>query len=151
MDSPLTAPRKTILVVEDTPLVLNTVRMILEHANFTVLAAASAEEAMRLSSVAKTIDLLLSDVMMPDMSGPDLGLKLKEKRPEMRVMLMSGYANGGMLVLNYGWHFIQKPFVAVTLVAKIDEILNEELRDQGTDRFDTRKEIGPKSSRVHGS
>jgi two-component system cell cycle sensor histidine kinase/response regulator CckA len=139
MESPVIVPQKTILVVEDTTLVLNTVRMILERAKFTVLAAGSAEEAMRLAGFARTIDLLLSDVMMPDMSGPDLALKLKELRPEMRVMLMSGYPDGAMLVLNYGWHFI-KPFVAAQLVAKINEILNEELRDQGTDHFDPRKE-----------
>ena len=139
MDSPLKAPRKTILVVEDTALVLKTVRMILENANFTVLAAASADEAMQLAGSAKTIDLLLSDVMMPDVSGPDLALKLKELRPEMRVILMSGYRSGGMLVLNYGWYFIDKPFVAAQLVAKINEVLREELRDQGTDHFDTRK------------
>ena len=138
MDSPLKVPQKTILVVEDTALVLNTVRMILERAKFTVLAAASATEAMRLTEHAKTIDLLLSDVMMPDMSGPDLAVKLKELRPDMLVILMSGYPDGGMLVLNYGWYFIQKPFVAVQLVAKINEVLNEEMRDQGTDHFDTR-------------
>ena len=138
MDSPLKVPRKTILVVEDTALVLKTVRMILERANLTVLAAASADEAMQLAGSANTIDLLLSDVMMPDMSGPDLALKLKELRPEMRVILMSGYPGGGMLFLNYGWYFIHKPFVAVQLVAKINEILGEALRDQGTDHFDTR-------------
>jgi two-component system cell cycle sensor histidine kinase/response regulator CckA len=139
MDSPLKAPRKTILVVEDTALVLKTVRTILENANFTVLAAASADEAMQLAGSAKTIDLLLSDVMMPDVSGPDLALKLKELRPEMRVILMSGYGSGEMLILNYGWYFIEKPFIAGQLVAKINEVLREELRDQGTDHFDTRK------------
>jgi len=131
-------PKKTILVVEDTALVLTTVRMILEHANFTVLAAASADEAVELSGHAKSIDLLLSDVMMPGISGPDLALKLKESRPEMRVILMSGYPDGAMLVLNYGWYFIQKPFVAVQLVAKINEVLDEAMRDQGTDHFDVR-------------
>jgi two-component system, cell cycle sensor histidine kinase and response regulator CckA len=141
MTLPLKAPQKTILVVEDTALVLNTVRMILENANFTVLAAASADEAIRLAGCAKTIQLLLSDVRMPDMSGPDLALKLKELRPDMRVILMSGYDGGGMLVLNYGWHFIEKPFVAVQLVAKINEVLDEEMRDQGTDHFDTRKKL----------
>jgi two-component system cell cycle sensor histidine kinase/response regulator CckA len=139
MDSPLTAARKTILVVEDTPLVLKTVRMILERANFTVLAAASADEAMRLAGCAKTIDLLLSDVTMPDISGPDLALKLKELRPDMRVILMSGYPSGAMLVLNYGWYFIDKPFVAAQLVARVNEVLNEEMRGQGTDHFDTRQ------------
>jgi DNA-binding NtrC family response regulator len=93
--------------------------------------------------------MLLSGVMIPDMSGPDLALKLKELRPEMRVILMSGYPDGAMLVLNYGWHFIQKPFVAVQLVAKINEILGERLRDQGTDHFDTRKDIGPLQAKAH--
>jgi two-component system, cell cycle sensor histidine kinase and response regulator CckA len=138
MESLFKETQKTILVVEDTALVLNTVRMILEKAKFTVLAAASAAEGIRLAGSTKNIHLLLSDVMMPDMSGPDLALKLKKLRPEMRVILMSGYPGGGMLVLNYGWYFIQKPFVAVQLVAKINEVLNEEMRDQGTDHFDTR-------------
>ena len=138
MESPLNGPQKTILVVEGNDLVLNTVRTILENANFTVLAAASADAAMRLAGSAKTINMLLSTVMIPDMSGPDLAQKLKALRPEMRVILMSGYPDGAMLVLNYGWHFIEKPFVAVQLVAKINEILDEALRDQGTDHFDTR-------------
>jgi DNA-binding NtrC family response regulator len=139
MDSPLKAPRKTILVVEDTALVLKTVRMILENANFTVLAAACADEAMQLAGSAKTIDLLLSDVMMLHMSGPDLTKTLKERRPAMRVILMSGYGNGEMLVLNNGWYLIEKPFVAGQLVAKINEVLDGEMREQGTAHFDTRK------------
>ena len=60
--------------------------------------------------------------MMPNMSGPDLALKLKDGHPEMRVILMSGYTGGGKLVLNYGWYFIEKPFVAVHPVAKINEV-----------------------------
>jgi PleD family two-component response regulator len=72
MTLPFKAPQRTILVVEDAALVLNTVRMILlENANFTVLAA-SADEAMRLAGCAKQFQLLLSDVMMPDMSGRNL-------------------------------------------------------------------------------
>jgi two-component system, cell cycle sensor histidine kinase and response regulator CckA len=138
MESPLKARQKTILVVEGNNLVLKTVRTILENANFTVLAADCADEAMRLAASAKTIHMLVSGVMMEDMSGPDLALKLKALRPEMRVILMSGYPDGALLVLNYGWHFIEKPFVAVQLVAKINEILGEALRDQGTDHFDTR-------------
>ena len=139
MDSPLTAPRKTILVVEDTPLVLKTVCMILERANFTVLDAASADEAIRHAGHGKTIDLLLSDVTMPDISGPDLALKLKALRPEMRVILMSGYPSGAMLVLNYGWYFIDKPFVAAQLVARVNEVFDGDARDQGTNHFDTRQ------------
>ncbi len=65
-------PRKTILVVEDTALILSLVREILEVADFDVLAAANAGEAIHLAEHAKAIDLLLSDVMLPDMSGPAL-------------------------------------------------------------------------------
>jgi two-component system cell cycle sensor histidine kinase/response regulator CckA len=138
MESPMKAPRKTILVAEDTALVLNTVRRILERANFTVLAAVSASEAMQLAECSKTIDLLLSDVVMPDMSGPALALKLKELRPNMQVILMSGYDGGEMHFLDHGWHFIRKPFVPVQLVAEINNVLNGGIRDQGTDHFDTR-------------
>ena len=74
---------------------------------------------------------------MPGTSGPELAKKLKELRPEMRVMLMSGYPEG-MLVLNYGWYFIKKPFIGAALMGRVNEVLHTELRDQGTDHFDTR-------------
>jgi two-component system cell cycle sensor histidine kinase/response regulator CckA len=138
MTLPLKTRSATILVVEDTVVVLNTVRTILQRADFTVLAASNADEAMRLAGSATIIDLLLSDVMMPDMSGPDLALKLKELRPEMQVMLMSGYPRGGMLFLNHGCYFIEKPFVPVQLVVKVNEVLHGEMRDQGTDHYDMR-------------
>jgi len=64
-----------------------------------------------------------NQAIQPDLSGPDLALKLKESRPEMRVILMSGCPVDGMLVLNYGWYFIQKPFVPMQLVEKINEVL----------------------------
>jgi two-component system, cell cycle sensor histidine kinase and response regulator CckA len=65
------------------------------------------------------IDLLLSDLDMPGMTGPALGETLKAARPEMHVMLMSGQQDGNLLVLNYGWAFIQKPFVAMKLVQMV--------------------------------
>jgi two-component system cell cycle sensor histidine kinase/response regulator CckA len=139
MPLPLHAPPKTILVVEDMAPFLRLVETILEMAGFTVLTAPGAMEAIRLAEQAQTIDLLLSDVMMPDMSGPELAAKLKQLRPEMRVILTSGFAGGEVLVLNHGWHFIHKPFVPVQLVAKINEMLDGDTRDQGTDHFDTRK------------
>ena len=139
MAVPINTLRKTILVVEDSAPILTVVLEILRRADFVVLAAANAGEAMHIAKHAKAIDLLLSDVMMPDMSGPMLAAKLKESRKEMRVILMSGYAGGEMLVLNHGWHFIQKPFLPVQLVAKINEVLPSEVRDQATDHFDTRQ------------
>ena len=58
----------------------------------------------------------------------------------MRVVLMSGYPGGALLVLNYGWHYIEKPFVASVLVRRIKDVLSGETREQSTDRFDTLKE-----------
>ena len=130
----------TVLVVEDHVLLLKLIRDTLEDAHFTVLHANSAEKALKIEAAFKgTIDLLLSDVMMPGMSGPDLAKKLKEQRPQMRIILMSGYPDGGLLVLNYGWHFMQKPFIPRALVGRIKDVLQSKTREQSTDHFDTRK------------
>jgi two-component system, cell cycle sensor histidine kinase and response regulator CckA len=129
---------ETILVVEDDPAIRKLVETILGDGGFEILGADSAKEAIQVeASFPGTIHLLLSDVMMPDMGGPDLAAKLKLRRPEMRVMLMSGYADGAMLVLNHGWHFIRKPFLPAALLGKVTEILHTTVRDQGTDHFDT--------------
>jgi two-component system cell cycle sensor histidine kinase/response regulator CckA len=145
----VTQPEKntleTILVVEDQFDVREVVRGILEHHGFCVLAAGNGAEAIQAESIAQgTIHLLLSDVMMPDMSGPVVAQLLKKHRPDMRVMLMSGYPDGDMLVLNHGWHFIQKPFLPAKLVERVNEVLHTPERSQGDDHFDTR--IKPKVS-----
>ena len=134
------ATPQTILLVEDHPLLLKLVKGILENARFTVLAASSAKKAMRIEAeFPGNIDLLLSDVMMPGMSGPDLAKALKKQRPKMRIILMSAYPDGALLVLNYGWHFIQKPFMPLALVGRIKDVLCSKTREQGTDHFDTRR------------
>jgi DNA-binding NtrC family response regulator len=135
--------RETILVVDDDATVLAVVVSLLRSANFHVLACDSGASALNLASETELkIDLLLSDVDMPKMSGPDLGQALKKMRPDMRVMLMSGGSDGNLLVLNYGWAFIQKPFVATRLVQMIDEVLHSPDRSQiGGQEFDARKEF----------
>jgi len=130
---------ETILIVEDDQAVLNLVTLILEGAGFTVLPANTASEATRLvAGFPGLIHLLLSDVEMPDISGPKLAVKLKLIRPELRVILMSGQADGALLVLNYGWHFIAKPFLPNTLVTVVKDVLEGVSREQTADRFDTR-------------
>jgi two-component system cell cycle sensor histidine kinase/response regulator CckA len=130
---------ETILVVEDATHVRKLVQKILEDADFEVLTAAGGAEAVQLAAeYPRKIDLLLTDVLMPEISGPELAKKLKELRPEMKIMLMSGYADG-MLILNYGWYFVQKPFIPAALVGRVKDILkSSRLADQGTDHFDTR-------------
>jgi CheY-like chemotaxis protein len=133
---------ETILVVDDDALVLRIVVKVLEAANFRVYSAASGPSAVKLASeTTETIDLLLSDVEMPEMSGPALGEALKVARPNIHVMLMSGAANGNLLILNYGWAYVQKPFVAVKLVQMVNDVLHSKNRSQlGGYEFDSRKD-----------
>ncbi len=135
--------RETILVVDDNEEVLKIVVAILKRANFQVLSAADGAGCHQVAQQTEgRIDLLLSDVDMPLMSGPDLGETLKKTRPDMHVMLMSGGANGNLLVLNYGWAFIQKPFVPAKLVEMVTDVLNSPDRSQlGGQEFDSRKDI----------
>ena len=133
---------ETILVVDDHEAVLNSVVTVLENANFVVLSANSGANALKVAANTNgRIDLLLSDVDMPHMSGPDLGEALKKTRPNIHVMLMSGGASGNLLVLNYGWAFIQKPFIASKLVEMITDVLHSANRSQlGGQEFDSRKD-----------
>ncbi|MCX6624257.1 MAG: hypothetical protein NTY38_24980 [Acidobacteria bacterium] len=127
MSLPIKGSLETILLVEDHSALLKLVKQILEDADFTVIPARSAKQAIQLEAeFPGTIDRLLRK-------------KLKERRPQMRVVLMSGYPGGALLVLNYGWHYIEKPFVATVLVSRLKDILRGEAREQSTDRFDTLK------------
>lgn len=133
---------ETILVVDDDAMVLTLVVKILQATNFRVLTADSGPSALKLAGeTAGTIEVLLSDVEMPGMSGPDLAEALKVTRPDMQVMLMSGAVNGNLLILNDGWAYIQKPFVAMKLVQMINDLLRTRNRSQrGGQEFDSRKD-----------
>jgi DNA-binding NtrC family response regulator len=92
---------------------------LLKSGHFRVLHAWNADSALKAAAAyPEKIDLLLSDIEMPGMSGPDLGVALKRTRPDIRVMLMSGFPDGNLLLLNYGWAFIQKPFVPTKQAGK---------------------------------
>jgi DNA-binding NtrC family response regulator len=130
------------LVVDDDEVILAFVTTILKAAGFRVLSATTGPAALKLAEEsAETLDLLLSDVDMPPMSGPDLGEALKKARPGMHIMLMSGGSKGNLLVLNYGWAYIQKPLVAVKLARMVKDVLHTEDRSQiGGQGFDSRKD-----------
>ena len=129
---------ETILVVDDIDEVLQLAVRILQYANFVVLQADSGESALKLAAeYAGTIDLLLSDVKMPGMSGPDLGEALKKSRPDVHVMFMSGYTGGDLLVSTDGWAFITKPFVPTKLVQMINNVLHTPDKSQGVRQYDT--------------
>jgi DNA-binding NtrC family response regulator len=132
---------ETILVVDDNEATCRYVVAILKVANFHVISAENGANAIKLAELTVgRIDLLLSDVDMPLMSGPVLGETLKKTRPDIHVMLMSGGADGNLLVLNYGWAFIEKPFVAERLVSMVTDVLHSPDRSQlGGREFDVRK------------
>jgi two-component system, cell cycle sensor histidine kinase and response regulator CckA len=110
---------KTILVVDDDPRILSVVLALLAKSEYNVLSAVSGLTGLQQSrDFPGEIHLLLSDFQMPGMSGIDLATAMTTQRPELKVLLMSGF-DGGMLVLNEGWHFLAKPFIASQLRALI--------------------------------
>ena len=110
--------KKTILLVDDDAALLDSVRGFLDG-DYNVVSAMSGQEALQKSKTFKSeIHLLLSDFQMEGMTGIELATQLTAERPEVKVLLMSGYP-AGMLVLNEGWHFLPKPFVASQLLALV--------------------------------
>src|SRR5712691_12127537 len=135
--TPSTEVLQTVLLVEDNAEIRTFVQHTLEEGGLEVLVAADAAAAVQIEGqFPRAIHLLLSDVMMPGISGPELAKRLKQERPEMRVMLMSGYSKD-WLILNYGWDFIQKPFLPTALMGKVNDVLYSEVREQRTDHFDS--------------
>ena len=124
------APRgtETILLVEDEEVVRGLTRKILMQAGYIVLDAKSGDEAIRLCQThAGPIDLLLTDIVMPEFSGKEVADRLLQLRPSTRVLFMSGYTGEAIVqhgVLDANVKFIQKPFTWVTLTKKVREVLN---------------------------
>lgn len=115
--------QKTILVVDDDPTVLNFVSKLLREAGHGILTAGSGAGALALATEhTGPIHLLLSDFEMPGMSGIELASALTLARPQIKVLMMSGFT-GGMLVLNEGWHFLAKPFVPTQLRSLVAGLL----------------------------
>ena len=118
---------ETVLVVEDEYAVRDVIRRILEWNGYTVLEARDPAGALRLSETHDApIDLLLTDVVMPEMSGRELAQRILVSRPETRLLYMSGYRDEalGRGVLPDGGVFIEKPFTAAALTAKVREVLD---------------------------
>lgn len=123
------ADRATILLVDDDAPVLSVARRILEEAGHTVLAAMSGAEALRLSrTLDRPPDLLLTDIVMPEMSGQRLVAELKARWPDLRTLFMTGYTEGQWareheLRPERAGDLIQKPFDANTLRRRVREAL----------------------------
>jgi len=126
-DRPAERGRETVLLVEDEMAILEMTTIMLERLGYTVLAAGTPGEAVRLAQEnIGCIDLLLTDVIMPEMNGRDLAKNLLSISPDIRRLFMSGYTANVIAhhgVLDEGVHFIQKPFSKKDLAAKIREVL----------------------------
>ena len=118
---------ETILVAEDERTVRDVVERILEGLGYKIFAADGPEEAEGVfAERGREIDLLLTDVIMPGCSGPELYERLAAKRPSLKVLYISGYTDAAVLrnhVLDAGVSFIQKPFSPRSLAQKVREVL----------------------------
>jgi two-component system, cell cycle sensor histidine kinase and response regulator CckA len=118
-----------ILLVEDEDAVRGVAARVLLNQGYTIIQARNGQEALGLlEDLGETLDLVLTDVIMPDMSGPALAEKLRARWPALRLLYMSGYAMGDEKVPSEtergGDSFLQKPFSAEDLVVKVREVLD---------------------------
>ena len=125
----------TILLVEDEEAVRELARDILEGHGYTVLEAGNGGEALLACERHQgSIPLLLTDVVMPQMSGPQLAERLLPLHPEMKVLYMSGYTDDAVIrhgMMDAGIAFIQKPFTPATLMRAVREMLDMPRRGLG--------------------
>jgi PAS domain S-box-containing protein len=118
---------ETVLLVEDEEVVRDLIRDTLTAQGYRVLTARNGKEALQMAAQAQgPIHLLLTDVVMPELGGPELAQRLVATRPDLQVMFMSGYASdaiGRRGVLDEGISFLEKPFTPSVLGHKVREVL----------------------------
>jgi DNA-binding response OmpR family regulator len=117
--------KETVLVVEDQPEVRGYAAAALRAYGYQVIEAANANEAL-LVCERESVDLMLTDVVMPSLSGRELADRLKERWPGIKVLFMSGYTDDTIVhhgVLEKDAEFIQKPFSPGQLAIKVREVL----------------------------
>jgi signal transduction histidine kinase/ActR/RegA family two-component response regulator len=126
-----TRGHETVLVVDDDPHVRNVVVRMLRHGGYAVLEAAEPGDAMSCAHEhAARIDVILTDVMLPAMNGPELARGLRRLHPEAKVLFMSGYTDHAILhqgLLGSDAAYLPKPFTAEALLRQIRKLLDAEI------------------------
>jgi CheY-like chemotaxis protein len=119
---------ETILLVEDEPMVLNLTTSILKNAGYKVVTASTPRQALeKMAHQTDPVHIMITDVVMPGMSGPTLANTLVSEYPEMKIIFMSGYTDAAVVENRFiqpGSVFLQKPFSPDALKAKIRELLD---------------------------
>ncbi|HKO51579.1 MAG TPA: ATP-binding protein [Polyangiaceae bacterium] len=128
---------ETILLIEDDEQVRAVTGSILRNCGYQVIEARSAADALLSSEeLFAPIDLLLADVIMPELSGPELARLLAPSRPEMKVLFMSGYTDASIVrhgMLSASMSFLAKPITVATLTVKVREVLDATLHPPVSD------------------
>lgn len=120
---------KTILLVEDEDMLRGLIRELLEIKGYLVLEASQGVEALDLFKKSQEpVDLVLTDVVMPHMSGSELIERLRKEQPSLRVIFMSGYTGANNAAIHKslempGVAFLQKPFRLNALISQVEELL----------------------------
>jgi PAS domain S-box-containing protein len=122
--SALPMGEETVLLVEDEEPVRELVRRVLEGAGYIVLAASRPSEAEQLLAENEEIDLMLSDVVMPEMSGYDLALRVRAQRPDIKMLFMSGYAHRVSGASEFAGELLKKPFAPEQLARAVRDALD---------------------------
>ena len=125
MSAPDAGERQTILLVDDEESVRGIILKILRRARYTVLEAASGDAAVQLAEAHQgNIDLVITDMFMPGMRGPEVAKQLGMKRPGLRVLFMSGYADQDLKTgVPAGANFLNKPFSGAELAKTVEAAL----------------------------
>jgi PAS domain S-box-containing protein len=126
---------ETVLIAEDEDAIRAIAKRILEKAGYTVLIAKNGSDAARVAdNYAGAIHLLVTDMVMPVLSGRQLANRLRKRRPDTRVLFLSGYTESTVAregSLEKGAHFLQKPFAGDSLLRKVREVLDARAHSNG--------------------
>jgi two-component system cell cycle sensor histidine kinase/response regulator CckA len=121
-------PATTILVVDDDHGILKLLEFVLQGAGYSVLSADGGRSAIRIfEDSADRVHLLLTDVIMPDLTGPVVAERLRQRQPDLQVLFMSGFHDAALVqqfVTNKGFNLLPKPFTVESLLRSVQDVLS---------------------------